>query len=106
MCARQDGPIDDRRLLASGESMCEPCLDSISQGVGLSTEYVPVISVPEQLLKLRLRLGLGPGAHLDLAALPIGGVSDIERREPALPRLFPVQATLARVTPRRHRQLP
>jgi hypothetical protein len=52
--------------------MCEPGLDSISHGVGLSTEYVPVISVPEQLLKLRLRLGLGPGADLDLAALPIG----------------------------------
>jgi hypothetical protein len=32
-------------------------------------------------------------ADLDLAALPIGGVSDIDGRQPALPRLFPVQAT-------------
>jgi len=53
-------------------------------------------------MELRLRLHLGPGADRDLAGFPIGAVPDIDSREPALPRLLPVQATLARVTPRRH----
>src|SRR5215217_4434750 len=81
-------------------------LDGISHGVGLTAEHMPVVSVAEQLLELRLRLRFGAGACLNFAALPSGGVSDIDSGEPALPRLFPVQAALARVTPRRHQRLP
>jgi hypothetical protein len=67
--------------------MSKPWLDGVSHGVALTTDHMPVVSVVEQLLELRLRLRLGASADLDLAALPIGEVADIDGREPALPGL-------------------
>ena len=51
-----------------------------------------VLLITDQLPKLRLGLGLSTGADFDLSAFPVGGVSDIDRCEPALPMLLPVLA--------------